>query len=604
VLEFFDKIFGQQEGYVYVALFKNGKPIQGGRQFVKWPEKRKSLANLARHSEKGDLYFCPAVFSEARATRQAAIGSLVAWVDVDQAAVSPAQSPSAGLLVASGTPGHVHAYWPSDALLTPRQVEGWNYWAALKYGADMGGWDITQLLRVPGTLNHKTNPPTKVELVHFSDEVFVIPEGVEQLQAPHYTKPHILPSIETVLNGKTLNTETIELMSSTPSDRSSAMFRLACLLSEQEISPDEAFVILSHVDTRWEKFKGRNDRERRLEQLVSQAYAATLSLIDDDTPVGDANSPENRGPTGLAVVGPKSLAKNQPHIVWLVDHILKPGGQVVLASTPGVGKSTMSIGLSMALILGADKWIGYDINQVEDTQQKILYLSLEMSEQDVKYFTSKMMYHMPAEHVDCLEQNLLFHCTLESFKLDVEDKPNAKLRTARQSIEETLAYHAGLGTPFTGIVVDSIGATTSKGLSDDVAVRGTMDWIKTVRSRFGCWVLVLAHNRKISRDAGRRPVLTLDDIFGSQVQQAELDAAFALVKVDGQEGFIDMYSLKSRFGPERRPIRIRRTPELLLELSTQRIEEDVTPSTRGRGGRSSELIDDTEFNPEDWDDGA
>jgi hypothetical protein len=581
VLEFFDRVFDGQEGYVHVALFKNGQPAS--RKFVKWPDRRKAFGNFSEAANNGDLYFCPAVLSEPRLAKDAIVSSAVTWADVDRRA---AQEPSAGLLVASGSPGHVHAYWPSASLMDVELTERWNYWHVLECQADAGGWDATQLLRVPGTLNHKTQPPRPVELLKVTDQKFEPPEELHRLIVPRYKRPDIIPNYETVLEGRELEQPIKDLIQQDrPADRSDAMFRLGCLLFENGDNFTEAYSILLRVDDKWGKFKGRADRDRRLEQLIERAYSRVLALMG---PVEALNSgtkdllqpnvPGNIN-RSLELVGFQSLAKNLPPIHWLVDHIIKPGGMVMVASQPGVGKSQLALDLSMRLVLGKDDWAGYKID-TRNNKQRIMYLILEMAQPDVKYFTDKMSYLLDEEALETLEQNLLFHCTLDNFKLDLEV---SHALSARGSVEKALEEGS-----FTGLVIDSLGATTSKGLIDDIAVRNTMDWLKSLRSRFGVWIFILAHARKLSRDS-RKGIPTLDDIFGSQIQQADLDAAFALTKVDGQEGYIDLFSLKSRFGPDKKPLRLVRSQHLLLEKSSQ----EVKLPTNARGSDAPSLLDDS-----------
>lgn len=57
-------------------------------------------------------------------------------------------------------------YWLLDEAVGPWPTEGANKHLiqAIGDGADKSGFDCTQLLRVPGTLNYKYDPPTPVVL--------------------------------------------------------------------------------------------------------------------------------------------------------------------------------------------------------------------------------------------------------------------------------------------------------------------------------------------------------------------------------------------------------------------------------------------------------
>jgi hypothetical protein len=69
--------------------------------------------------------------------------------------------------IASGTPGHLHLYWRLTETATGAQVEDANRRLARQLGGDMASVDIARILRPPGTLNYKHDPPTPVTLTVF-----------------------------------------------------------------------------------------------------------------------------------------------------------------------------------------------------------------------------------------------------------------------------------------------------------------------------------------------------------------------------------------------------------------------------------------------------
>lgn len=69
--------------------------------------------------------------------------------------------PAPSIIVGSGN--GQHAYWPLIEPLSPPDARQGNRRLALSLGADMNATDAARVLRPPGTLNHKTNPPIPVE---------------------------------------------------------------------------------------------------------------------------------------------------------------------------------------------------------------------------------------------------------------------------------------------------------------------------------------------------------------------------------------------------------------------------------------------------------
>ena len=69
------------------------------------------------------------------------------------------------MLVASGTPGHLHVYWQLDRSYPAALVEAANRRLALALDGDLTSADAARILRPPATLNHKHSPPAPVRLL-------------------------------------------------------------------------------------------------------------------------------------------------------------------------------------------------------------------------------------------------------------------------------------------------------------------------------------------------------------------------------------------------------------------------------------------------------
>ncbi len=105
----------------------------------------------------------------ARAGGKDAIERLWAlWVDLDQvdAAAALERLPVAPqVVIASGTPGHLHAYWTLRRPVTVKAAEQANRRLAAELGGDPGAvTNAATILRPCGTHSFKTKPPTPVVL--------------------------------------------------------------------------------------------------------------------------------------------------------------------------------------------------------------------------------------------------------------------------------------------------------------------------------------------------------------------------------------------------------------------------------------------------------
>lgn len=92
----------------------------------------------------------------------------VLWADCDSpSAVSALQTftPHPSIIVASGTAGHLHAYWLLPHPVALVEIESANRRLARALGADASCADAARIMRPP-SWNHKATPPTPVQLVH------------------------------------------------------------------------------------------------------------------------------------------------------------------------------------------------------------------------------------------------------------------------------------------------------------------------------------------------------------------------------------------------------------------------------------------------------
>jgi hypothetical protein len=109
------------------------------------------------------------------------------WADCDgQDAVEALQTfrPSPTVVVRTGSGPNVHAWWPLRAALTPEQARQANRRLAHRLGADMRATDPARILRVPGTLNFKHDPPVPVECTRLELTPFDALDVVGQLPDP------------------------------------------------------------------------------------------------------------------------------------------------------------------------------------------------------------------------------------------------------------------------------------------------------------------------------------------------------------------------------------------------------------------------------------
>lgn len=158
-----------------------------GQEFYGVREPGVARRRVATLAERTDVYIGVAPRIERRGGRDAIEHVHVLYVDVDTPAgvdALRAFRPLPAIVIRSGTPGHVQAYWPLSEPLRPDHAERANRRLAHGLGADMRATDAARILRPPGSLNHKSGRPRAVEIVHLAAEVFAAREVVGELADP------------------------------------------------------------------------------------------------------------------------------------------------------------------------------------------------------------------------------------------------------------------------------------------------------------------------------------------------------------------------------------------------------------------------------------
>lgn len=119
----------------------------------------------------------------SRCGKKHAVGSShLVWCEIDapDAAQRLAAAPIAPLLtIASGTAGHLHAYWSLDRPVDTGTLERANLALVTLLGGDRACTDAGRIMRIPGTLNFKHKPPQPVRLASYN--IRYQPVALEQL---------------------------------------------------------------------------------------------------------------------------------------------------------------------------------------------------------------------------------------------------------------------------------------------------------------------------------------------------------------------------------------------------------------------------------------
>lgn len=287
---FFEHIFGGLQGYLCIAR-KDPQTGSFNERFFEFPEElNECISYIEKNKPKHDLYFAPFMLIRRRRRKEDIAESTVIWADGDECPIEAlVLQPSAIIPTSEGR----HSFlWRLDDIHPPDLAEGLSKRVAYYHandGMDKSGWDLTQLLRVPDTWNHKYEPPQRVGRAvvdlgcvyspeDFKDEYPPVPDDAAELEVEFEEADIPDKSGEEILDKYKLKVSprALHLYYNVPmNDWSSKLWELELCCFEAGMEPEEAFKVAQ--DSACNKYR-RDERKPHFlwrEILRAQAKVET-----------------------------------------------------------------------------------------------------------------------------------------------------------------------------------------------------------------------------------------------------------------------------------------------------------------------------------------
>lgn len=324
------KVWGMQEpgkgNYFFLATL-HAKTKEWKEHFFPWPITDKTLKKFEHEysGEKYNVYFCATPFQRPQRKKSFVIGSKFLWADLDE--TKPRDCEIVPQIAWKSSDERYAALWILDKFYDASTIELRNKALSYNIGADKGGWDLTQVLRVPGTINHKYEPAARVRTLWFKNGSYALKKF------PEHVYKNLDPQGVLREYRKKIKPSTLKLLTSkraTDGKRSEVIWKLNNDMAEQGLDAQVRFNLLK--GSVWNKFAGRNDEETQLMREVEKVESRKILVLDED-------DKEEKKVVQMSTVAPEDVS-------YLWYPYIPIGKVTLLEGDPGLGKSWFTMALA------------------------------------------------------------------------------------------------------------------------------------------------------------------------------------------------------------------------------------------------------------------
>lgn len=310
--------------------------------FFKWPISYRELRDFFGKYSTDDynLYFCPHGFSKPERKKPFATGTRFLWADLDEK--EPEKCDPVPQIAWLSSPKRYAALWKLNKFHKDKdKIEGINRAMTYASDADHGGWDFTQVLRIPGTRNHKYEKSPEGKLLWKKDNQYGLDSfpDEEEVVSNHGDPVEILSQVRKKIKRATLALLTAR--QATQGKRSEVIWKLENELHEQGVTRDQSFILIKH--SVWNKFAGRRDEDGQLKRELAKVHGKhERPSIAGAKPKKGEREADADYLTGLVRMQ-DVIAED---VDWLWYPYIPLGKLTLLEGDPGLGKSWLTMALS------------------------------------------------------------------------------------------------------------------------------------------------------------------------------------------------------------------------------------------------------------------
>lgn len=376
-------IWGTQSGYVFVPRRKKTAEDtrwDEGRAF-RYPDDWKAIeTRVTKSSKEGwDVYWCPLVFDKPKRIKEnVKAQQSILWADLDE--VNPTELGGLRPSIAwASSDDRYQSLWVLDSRADIGKIEEVNKELTYHIGADKGGWDVTQVLRVPGSSNYKYDPPQKGRLLWVEKRYFVLDKIKDIVHDDTPDTKDTGDTIDDLLEGWDVPKRIVDLIKIDEDKvevgkRSDKLWEIETSLLESGIPILTVVDIISKCA--WNKFK---DRRNEMEQIYNEVLKAD-EHIKRKVVSTRLSKTTDKDTSNWAIPFGKFLSTKMEEPSWLVEGIWQKGTYGMIAGEPKTYKSVQATDLALSVASGKHFLNYFPVN----SRGAVLYVQEENNAQTVQ----------------------------------------------------------------------------------------------------------------------------------------------------------------------------------------------------------------------------
>ena len=328
-LELWQHLFANHTGFLCVVHRPDQRVMR--HEYFVWPDDaERAAARAAELGQAADVFFCVRLLVEPRRLATTPGRATALWCDLDQPLDLldwPEAVPWPTAIVESGRGWH--CYWRLSEPVDPDEAAALSRALAEKLGGDLAAADAARLLRVPGTLNHKYQPPRPVRLRELLDGEAYSPDVFRALAAR--TSGHAREPVSRLVQ-RTLN----------EGERNLSLTRIAGALRGFGLDESELYATLSTLNERHCSPPLPDAEVRAIVRSAARWQPnPRIAANGHAGPDAPATVPASWDP-----IPASALARSaEPDVPWVWRGVLARGHLTLLSGHPKVGKTTLLVQL-------------------------------------------------------------------------------------------------------------------------------------------------------------------------------------------------------------------------------------------------------------------